>query len=91
MTDSELMSIASLLFLAGLDTVTNVMSFGCRQIASNPALQERLRGDPEAVDRFCEEVIRLFGVVNTPRLVIADHELFGAKFRKGRWYCRCCH
>ena len=83
MNDSELMSICALLFLAGLDTVTNVMSFGCRHIAGDRALQERLRGDPDAVDKFCEEVIRLFGVVNTPRLVIVDHELFGAKFRKG--------
>jgi len=83
LTDNELMSMVQLLFLAGLDTVTNVMTFGCRHVARDPALQERLRGNPAEAGAFAEEVIRMFGVVNTPRLVVEDIDLAGARFRKG--------
>lgn len=83
MTEGELMSMVQLLFLAGLDTVTNVMTFGCRHVARDAELQERLRRNPEDAGLFAEEVIRMFGVVNTPRLVVEDIDLAGARFRKG--------
>lgn len=83
LTQSELMSVCFLLFLAGLDTVTNVMSFGCRQVAGDPALQARLRSEPALIEPFVEEIIRLFGVVNSPRLVVKDIEKFGVQFREG--------
>lgn len=83
MSAQELMSLVQLLFLAGLDTVTNVMTFGARHLAGDPALQQQLRDHPELMDAFAEEVIRMFAVVNTPRLVIEDIDLGGVSFRKG--------
>jgi cytochrome P450 len=79
----ELTSMCMLLFHGGMDTVTNAMSFGARFLAENAAIQDRLLADPTSIEPFVEESIRMFGVVNTPRLVVKDCERFGVKFRVG--------
>lgn len=79
----ELQSICSILFLGGMDTVTNVSSYLFRHLASDASLQERLASEPEKIKDFIEEGLRSFGVVNTPRLVTKDFERFGVPFRKG--------
>jgi cytochrome P450 len=78
----KLVALCFLLFLGGLDTVTNALSFAIRYLAGDKALQARLRDDPEALMPFVEEAIRLYGVVNTPRIVTKDCERLGVKFRK---------
>jgi cytochrome P450 len=83
LTDDERLSMAFLLFLAGLDTVVNVMTFSYRALAGDPELQARLARDPSAIPGFVEECLRLFGVVNVPRLVARDCERFGVQFRAG--------
>src|SRR6185503_17388446 len=49
-----------------------------------PHLQVELRdGDVETVERFSEEVLRLYGAVQfRPRMANADTELAGARIRK---------
>lgn len=79
----ELQSALFVMFLGGMDTVTNVSSYTYRYLATDPELQERLGADPAAIARFTEEGIRSFGVVNTPRVVTKDCERFGVKFREG--------
>jgi cytochrome P450 len=79
----ELQSICSILFLGGMDTVTNVSSYLFRHLAGDASLQERLASEPEKIKDFIEEGLRSFGVVNTPRLVTKDFERFGVPFRKG--------
>lgn len=83
LTQEELQSMSFLLFLAGLDTVTNALSFGTRYLAGRPDLQARLRAEPEKIESAVDEVLRLFGVVNTPRVVTKDCERFGVNFRAG--------
>jgi cytochrome P450 len=83
LTLNEFQSMSFLLFLAGLDTVVNVLTLGFRALAEDPALQTRLRNDPTAIAGFVEECLRLFGVVNSPRIVTNDFERFGVKFREG--------
>jgi len=83
LSQEELMSMSFLLFIAGLDTVTNGLTFGFHFLARRPDLQERLRNEPEKMGDAVEEVLRLFGVVNNPRIVAKDCEKFGVKFRKG--------
>lgn len=82
-TLGELQSICSILFLGGMDTVTNVSSYLFRHLAGDAALQARLANEPEKIPDFIEEGLRSFGVVNTPRLVTKDFERFGVPFRKG--------
>jgi cytochrome P450 len=79
----KLIALLFLLFLGGLDTVTNAMTFTTRYVATDPGLQRRLREDAAALSPFVEESIRLYGVVNTPRLVMKDCERFGVKFKAG--------
>lgn len=81
--DWELLNMTFLLLLGGLDTVTNMLTFTIHRLAEEPALQERLLSDPDKVVDFVEEGLRLFGVVNVPRVVKGDVEIAGAPMRKG--------
>ncbi|HEX7759758.1 MAG TPA: cytochrome P450 [Caulobacteraceae bacterium] len=83
LTTEELQSITFLLFLAGLDTVVNVMTFTWRALAADPVLQARLAADPAAIPGFVEEGLRLFGVVNVPRMAAQDCDRFGVRFKTG--------
>lgn len=84
MSDDEILAMSFVLFLGGMDTVTNVTGFAFQQLAQMPDLQARLAADPEGLSQaFADEAVRAFGVVNTPRLVVKDKDLLGASFRKG--------
>lgn len=83
MSEDEILAMSFVLFLGGMDTVTNVTGFAFQQLASMPELQERLAGDLSQIAAFTDEAVRLFGVVNTPRLVVKDQEIGDAQFREG--------
>lgn len=83
LTDDEILAMCFVLFLGGMDTVTNVTSFTFQHLASDPALQARLVDNPSLLPRFAEEGLRMFGVIGTPRLVVQDFDAFGVSFRKG--------
>ncbi|HEY9092543.1 cytochrome P450 [Parasphingorhabdus sp.] len=79
----ELMSIGFLMFLAGLDTVTNAMSFGMRHLAHDEALRQRAIDDPSIIPDMVEELLRRYAFVATPRYIVQDTELEGAQLRAG--------
>jgi cytochrome P450 len=79
----EMQAMCLILFLGGMDTVTNVTGFTYQTFGADPALQARLAADPALVPKFVDEALRCFGVVNTPRIVISDSDLFGVPFRTG--------
>ena len=79
----EIMAMCTVLFLGGMDTVTNVTAFTFQQLADDPALQSRLAADPALLPQFAEEGLRMFGVIGTPRLVVQDFDAHGIAFRKG--------
>ena len=81
--DEDLLSMASLLFTAGLDTVANAAAFIFYYLGQDPALQDRLVENPELIPNFIEESLRMYGIVNTPRVVMKDVELDGALLQKG--------
>jgi len=82
-TDNEVLNMCFVLFLGGMDTVTNVSAFSFRELAKRPELQKRLAENPEDIPKFVEEGIRCFGVINTPRVVVEDFEKFGVPFGAG--------
>src|SRR3546814_7934303 len=73
----ELMSIGFLMFLAGLDTVTNAMSFGMRHLAHDDGLRQRAIDDPAVIPSMVEELLRRYAFVATPRYIVEDTELEG--------------
>lgn len=79
----EVLAMCFLLFIAGMDTVTNVSGFAFRHLASDPDLQDRLRANAELIPQFVEESLRSFPVVNMSRLVIKDCDHLGAPMRAG--------
>lgn len=80
---AQLMSICYVLFLGGLDTVTNAVSFGMRTLAQNAALQQQLRETPETIPEMAEQLLRQTAFVNTQRMVTTDTELHGVFMRAG--------
>lgn len=82
-TTDEVLAMCFVLFLGGMDTVTNVTGFSYQYLASDPALQARLAADPSLIPKFVDEGLRAFGVINTPRLVVQDCERFGVHFAAG--------
>jgi len=83
LSDDEILAMCFVLFLGGMDTVTNVTGFAFRQLAADPQLQARLAANPADIPKFVDEALRAFGVINTPRLVVKDCERFGVPFRAG--------
>lgn len=81
LAEAELESIGFLLFIAGLDTVANTLAFAFNNLAQRPDLQERLVAEPDAIPEFVEESLRRFSIVQQPRIVKKDVEMFGAQFR----------
>jgi cytochrome P450 len=57
--DAEAIGLSYLFVLAGLDTVTSSMGSALLELARNPELQAALRGDPEQIKVFIEEIVRL--------------------------------
>ncbi|MFM2371490.1 MAG: hypothetical protein RIS85_1212, partial [Pseudomonadota bacterium] len=84
MSEGEILAMSFVLFLGGMDTVTNVTGFAFQQLAQMPDLQARLAADPAGLSgAFADEAVRMFGVVNTPRLVVKDIDVLGVPFREG--------
>jgi cytochrome P450 len=59
LTDPEALGLAFVLVLAGLDTVTSAIGAAMLELARRPDLRAELRGKPDAIAAFTEEVLRL--------------------------------
>ena len=81
--DDLMEDYAALLFLAGLDTVINGMSFGIRHLAQDPELQRRLRADPRLIVDSAEELLRRYTFTVSQRRVIHDTEFRGHQLKAG--------
>jgi len=74
---------ATLLFLAGLDTVINGICLGMRHLALNPDLQNRLRAHPELIPEATEELLRRYTFNVPQRRVTRDTDLAGTALKAG--------
>jgi len=81
LTTEELHSIGFLLFIAGLDTVANTLGFSFNYLAQREDIQERLASNPDEISEFVEESLRRFSIVQQPRIVKKDVEMFGVQFK----------
>lgn len=72
-----------LLFVAGLDTVINAMTYGIRHLARNPGLQAELRANPDSIIEATEELLRLYSFTGPVRRVTQDTDLGGRSLKEG--------
>lgn len=82
-TYEEMQAYCLQLFIAGLDTVANSLSFGMNHLARNPQLQERLRNNPDLIPEAVEEFLRKFAVASPARTATRDFEFGGVQIKQG--------
>ena len=85
LSDDEVLGMTWFLWLGGLDTVASTVSQMFRRLALDPALQARIRDNPELINTAVEEFLRTQPLVNSGRLVKRDFEWHGVSIRAGDW------
>lgn len=83
LTFDVVLSMCLLLFIAGLDTVTNAMAFIIRALAEDPARQAELRSNPALIPEAIEEYLRRYAFANTLRMVKQDGSYKGIAVKQG--------
>jgi cytochrome P450 len=83
LTSVELDQLCTLLFQAGMDTVTNFATFFFHFFGQRPDLQRLCKDNPQRIPDVIEEGFRRFGVVSPARLVAKDTTVGDVEFRKG--------
>jgi len=81
----EVMGMAMVLYTGGLDTVFSSLGWYFRHLAGDPALQARLKANPDDVPAAVEEFLRAFGITVTRRRVAKDCEFHGVAMKAGDW------
>ena len=81
----ELVGLCQLLWVAGNETTTNLISNAALVLQERPDLLEMVRGEPARIPAMVEEMLRLQSPVNClSRTATEDIELQGEKIRKGQ-------
>jgi cytochrome P450 len=85
LTEDELVSMIFLLFGAGQETTTHLISGGIFTLLSNPGQLEKLRSDPSLMPACVEECLRHVSPVQMtkPRFAAHDLEWQGGSFKRG--------
>jgi cytochrome P450 len=84
LTDEELLGLAFLFVLAGLDTVTAVIGFAFLNLAQQPDLRAAIVADPAIIPTVVEEILRLeLPAPLVPRIATEDVELGGCRIAAG--------
>jgi cytochrome P450 len=83
LTHLEMMGMFYVLYVGGLDTVYSTLGWIMRHLAGDPALQSRLRDNPDDMGPAIEELTRAYSVVVTHRQVAQDFTFHGVEMRKG--------
>jgi len=82
---TDILNCGFLLFVAGLDTVTNTMAYIWRYLATNQDAQQHFRDrldDPDAFLLAIEELMRINAVSNIYRRVTHDCDYKGVRLRQ---------
>jgi len=85
LSEDELVSMVFLLFGAGQETTTHLLSGGIWALLTHPAERQRLRDDPGLMPMAVEECLRWVSPVQMtkPRFARTDMEWQGRAFRRG--------
>ncbi|WP_340315838.1 cytochrome P450 [Rhizorhabdus argentea] len=80
-SEAEVIGMALVTFLGGIDTVANMLSFMVWHLATHPEHRRRIIEEPEIIPRAAEEYLRRYGLSNTGRLILSDVEYKGVTFK----------
>ena len=85
LTREQLVSMATLLLIAGHETTANMTSLSLLSLLTNPDQLELLRRDPALIPGAVEELLRFHTIVHTglPRLAVEDVQLGDVLVRAG--------
>lgn len=83
LTDDELLNMCFLLYMAGLDTVAGALGYAWQHFADHPAQRRALTAVPGSLPVAMEELLRLYSIVVTGRVVTRDVEVAGCPIRAG--------
>jgi cytochrome P450 len=81
--EGEVLGMAIVTFIGGLDTLSNLMSFAARHLAAHPEARRQLRAEPSLLAPAVEEIIRRHGLTMTGRLIRQDVTRKGVTMREG--------
>lgn len=81
--EGEVLGMAIVTFIGGLDTLSNLMSFAVRHLATHPDARQHLRAQPSLLPFAVEEIIRRHGLTMTGRLILQDITRKGVTMREG--------
>jgi cytochrome P450 len=82
-SDEEIIGMAMVSFLAGLDTVTGILSFTMLHLATHPQARRRLIEEPGILPNAVEEFFRRHGLANSGRIITEDIERDGITMKRG--------
>jgi cytochrome P450 len=84
LSDDEVIGLCFLFVLAGLDTVTNVLSTMFAKLATQPKMRQKIVEDPSTIPDVVEEMLRIDPANPViPRVLIRDVELHGRLIKAG--------
>jgi cytochrome P450 len=80
----EILGLCFIFVLAGLDTVTAALGFGLEALARDPALRRHVYGNPQALNVFIEEMLRVHGPIPAvPRVTTESVDVGGVTIPAG--------
>jgi cytochrome P450 len=83
MSEKEIFGFVIFLFIAGLDTVFATMNNMWLWLARNPDRRHEMIKDPGNINVQVEELLRVFSVTFSGRLLIKDLEMRGVQMKAG--------
>jgi cytochrome P450 len=85
----ETLTMAFLMVMASIETLTSSISFAFRYLAEHPEHQRRLAADPGVAAGAADELLRLHSIVSISRVVKSDTEVAGVQMRAGERILLC--
>jgi cytochrome P450 len=82
-TDDEVTSYCSFMFMAGLDTVAAALGYALYHFATHPEDRQRIVADPSLIPAAIEEILRVYAFTIPARKVTKDIEVAGCPIAAG--------
>lgn len=83
MSPPEIFGFVIFLFIGGLDTVFATLNNMWLWLANNPERVKEMIADPDNIHNQVEELLRVFSVTFSGRVLAQDHEMRGVQMKAG--------